>query len=40
MEFCPKCGSVLVEKDKKFKCARCSYKPKGKIKIESKEKVA
>ena len=40
MEFFPKCGSVLVEKDKKFKCARCSYKPKGKIKIESKEKVA
>jgi uncharacterized Zn finger protein (UPF0148 family) len=37
MEFCPKCGSVLVEKDGKFKCARCSFKPKGKVKIQSSE---
>jgi len=37
MEFCPKCGSVLIEKDGKFKCARCSFKPKGKVKIQSSE---
>jgi DNA-directed RNA polymerase subunit M len=40
MEFCPKCGSVLVEKNGKFKCARCSYSAKGKVKIESTEKIA
>jgi len=38
MEFCPKCGSVLVEKNKKYKCARCSYSAKGKVKIEASEK--
>ena len=37
MEFCPKCGSVLIEKRKNFGCARCSYVAKGKIKIESSE---
>ena len=37
MEFCPKCGSVLVSSNKEFKCARCSYKSKTKIKIESSE---
>jgi len=39
MEFCPKCGSVLIEKNKRFGCARCSYSVKGRIKIESSEKV-
>ena len=39
MEFCPKCGSVLVEKNKKYKCARCNYTAKGKIKIQSSEKI-
>ena len=39
MEFCPKCGSVLIEKDGKFKCARCNYHAKGKIKIEASEKI-
>jgi len=39
MEFCPKCGSVLVEKNKKYGCARCSYSAKGKVKIEASEKV-
>jgi transcription factor S len=39
MEFCPKCGSVLVEKRKKYGCANCSYTAKGKIKIESNEKM-
>jgi len=39
MEFCPKCGCVLVENKKNFKCPRCNYKPKSKIKIESSEKI-
>lgn len=39
MEFCPKCGSVLIEKRKNFGCARCSYVAKGKIKIESSEQL-
>jgi transcription factor S len=39
MEFCPKCGSVLVEKRKNYGCANCNYTTKGKIKIESNEKM-
>ena len=39
MEFCPKCGCVLVEKDGNFKCLRCGHKSKSKIKIESSEKI-
>ncbi|MBT4135543.1 transcription factor S [archaeon] len=40
MEFCPKCGCVLVEKKKnEFKCPRCNHKSKTKIKIESSEKI-
>ena len=39
MEFCPKCGSVLVEKNKRYKCARCNYTAKGKVKIQASEKV-
>lgn len=39
MEFCPRCGSVLIEKRKKFGCARCSYTAKGKVKIESSEQL-
>ncbi len=38
MEFCPKCGSVLVKKEKRFSCPRCNYVSKNKIKIESSEK--
>lgn len=38
MEFCPKCGSVLMEKTKgNITCAKCNYRKKGKFKIESKE---
>ena len=37
MEFCPKCGSVLIEKRKNFGCAKCNYTAKGKVKIESTE---
>jgi transcription factor S len=39
MEFCPKCGCVLVDKDKKFVCPRCGYKSKEKVKIEASEKI-
>ena len=39
MEFCPKCGSVLIEKNKELRCIRCNYKLKSKIKIESSEKI-
>ena len=39
MEFCPKCGSVLIEKGEKYRCARCSYIAKGKVTIKSSEKI-
>ena len=39
MEFCPKCGCVLVEKNKGFSCPRCGYKSKSKVKIETSEKI-
>jgi len=40
MEFCPKCGSVLVQKKKDFVCSKCGYKSKEKLKIETGEKMA
>ncbi len=39
MEFCPKCGAVLVQKRKNYGCARCNYSTKEKIKIKSSEKI-
>jgi len=39
MEFCPKCGCVLVDKNKSFVCPRCNYKAKSKFKIEASEKI-
>ncbi len=39
MEFCPRCGSVLVEKRKNFGCINCNYTAKGKVKIEANEKM-
>ena len=39
MEFCPRCGSVLIEKRKNFGCMKCSYTAKGKVKIESTEQL-
>jgi DNA-directed RNA polymerase subunit M len=29
MEFCPKCGAVLVQKKKNMGCPRCGYSSKG-----------
>ena len=46
MEFCPKCGAVLIHKKKKDGCPRCGYSAKGRTKIktsetiEEKEKIA
>ncbi|MBU0958762.1 MAG: transcription factor S [Nanoarchaeota archaeon] len=39
MEFCPKCGAVLVQKKKNDGCPRCSYSTKGRVKIKTSEKV-
>ena len=38
MEFCPKCGSVLIQKRKNDGCIRCGYSAKGKLKIKTTEK--
>jgi len=38
MEFCPKCGAILVHKVKNAGCPRCTYSAKGKIKIKTSEK--
>ncbi len=37
MEFCPKCGAILVQKAKNAGCPRCSYSSKGKMKIKTSE---
>ena len=39
MEFCPKCGSVLVQKRKNDGCPRCSYVSKKHTKISTSEKI-
>ena len=39
MEFCPKCGAVLIQKRKNDGCPRCNYSVKGKIKIKTSEKI-
>ena len=40
MEFCPKCGSVLVLKKKKMGCPRCNYSSKQKAqKLKTSEKI-
>ena len=39
MEFCPKCGSVLIQKRKNYGCARCNYSSKDKVKITISEKI-
>ena len=39
MQFCPKCGAVLVQKRKNYGCPRCSYSTKEKVKIRSSEKM-
>ena len=39
MKFCPKCGSLLIQKTKRFACVKCSYSTKEKIKIMASEKL-
>lgn len=40
MQFCPKCGLLLVKKRTRFACDKCGYAAKGKIKIKTSEKMA
>ncbi len=39
MEFCPKCGSVLIQKRKNYGCPRCSYISKEKVSLKTSEKI-
>lgn len=39
MEFCPKCGAILMMKKTKAGCPRCSYTAKGKVDMTMKEDV-
>ena len=39
MEFCPKCGSILMMKKTKVGCPKCNYVAKGKVDMEIKEEV-
>ncbi len=40
MEFCPKCGCVLVKKNNASQCPRCRYKSKSRLKMEVSENVS
>ncbi|MEK6894076.1 MAG: transcription factor S [Nanoarchaeota archaeon] len=41
MEFCPKCGGMLmIDGDKAPTCAKCGYRHKGKLKLQASEKMA
>jgi len=39
MQFCPKCGAVLIQKTKNFGCPRCNYSTKDKVKLKTSEKI-
>ncbi len=39
MEFCEKCGGLIILKEGVAACASCGFKPKKKIKIQSSEKI-
>ncbi|MGD9276863.1 MAG: transcription factor S [Candidatus Pacearchaeota archaeon] len=39
MEFCPKCGAILVQKRKNDGCPRCNYSAKGRTKIKTSEEM-
>ncbi len=38
MQFCSKCGSILVQKTKNWGCPRCGHATKEKVKINITEK--
>ncbi len=40
MKFCPKCGTLLVQKRTRFVCPKCGYVEKGKVKLVTSEKFA
>jgi len=39
MEFCPKCGAILIQKIKNMGCPRCNYSSKENSKIKTSEKM-
>jgi DNA-directed RNA polymerase subunit M len=39
MQFCPKCGAVLIKKTKNLGCPRCGYSSKEKADISTSEKI-
>ena len=39
MQFCPKCGAILVQKKTNYGCPRCSYSTKEKVDLKIKEKI-
>ena len=39
MEFCPKCGAILIQKIKNFGCPRCNYSSKNKAVLRTSEKI-
>ena len=39
MEFCPKCGAILMMKKTKVGCPRCNYVAKGKVDLAITEKI-
>ena len=39
MEFCPKCGAILVKKSKNYGCPRCGYSSKKKVNLKTSEKL-
>lgn len=40
MQFCKKCGSVLLPKGKKLVCPKCKYATESVIKLESSENLS
>jgi len=40
MEFCPRCGAVLIQKKKRDGCPRCNYSAKEKVKLKTSEKMS
>ena len=39
MEFCPRCGSLLVMRTSKFGCPRCNYISKNKVELKITEEM-
>lgn len=37
MQFCPKCGAILIPKGKKFACPKCRYSTNNFVKLVSSE---